>query len=91
MSCAADSMSIHEIQNGTSSKTAAGPYNYKILVAIFIIFVLVQSHIFVDSVIAPFHGCTVGRDVTETGVIIQGICVVLLYIVFNCLITSDLI
>ena len=52
----------------------------KILVALFIIFILVQSELFVNNVVGSFRGGVSGRTPTTYGVAVQGVFLVLFYI-----------
>lgn len=56
--------------------------NVKILIMIFLFFVLVCSEPFVNTVLAGISDSAVrGRNPTSWGVVIQGTCLVILYII----------
>jgi hypothetical protein len=53
----------------------------KILIFLFLIFLFVTSDIFTYNVISKFDGACVGRTVTTFGTILQGISLVIFYMV----------
>lgn len=55
--------------------------NFKVLISIFIIFALVVSNVFTDNVVSGFRGAVSGRTPTSYGVVVQGIFVVIFYVV----------
>lgn len=54
--------------------------NYKLMVALFVVFLVVVSDVFTDSVISKFGSAVKGRDPTSWGIMLQGIFLVLGYI-----------
>lgn len=54
--------------------------NFKILVAVFMIFIIIVSDVFTNSVVSGFKGAVKCRSVTSYGIVIQGIFLVLFYI-----------
>lgn len=63
--------------------------NWKILLAIFLIFLFIISDIFVDNVLSKF-GTVEGRNPTGKGIIIQGIFLVLGYILATYIIDNNM-
>lgn len=60
------------------------------LIALFIIFIFISSKFFVKTVLDNISGATDGRHVTNLGIIIQGILVVILYVITNVLISHGI-
>lgn len=59
---------------------APAPAAYKTLFVLFVLFLVVVSDIFTDSVIAHIPGATAaGRGVTSKGSVMQGVFLVLFY------------
>lgn len=54
--------------------------NYKLMVALFFAFLVVVSDVFTNSVVSKFGNAVEGRDPTSWGVMLQGIFLVLSYI-----------
>ena len=54
--------------------------NYKLMLALFFIFLIVVSDVFTNSIISQFGSAVEGRDPTSWGVVLQGIFLVLGYI-----------
>lgn len=58
-----------------------GLLNFKILVALFVLFALVVSDVFTNNVISGFRGAVQCRTPTSFGVVLQGTFLVLFYVV----------
>lgn len=82
----ADSVPLEVLQEGEGrGKKAAAPRvgvnNLKVLLALFLIFVFVVSEVFTNSVIAGFGDRAVRcRAPTSWGIVLQGIFLVIFYI-----------
>ena len=70
---------------------AAKKTNFKLLFFLFISFLFVSSDVFVGSTLSRINGAVEMGQITNYGTIIQGILLILLYIVFDILIASDFI
>lgn len=67
-------------EEGAAGRKKTGVLNIKVLAAVFIMFVFVQSDLFVNSIVSGFGGAVNCRTPTPFGVIIQGIFLVLFLI-----------
>lgn len=83
----ADSVPLDDFQGGDDRETGGkeGPRlrvgNLKLILALFLIFVVVVSDVFTNSIIAGFGEKAVrGRSPTSWGVVLQGIFLVIFYI-----------
>lgn len=76
--------------NGSSSKVGK-LLNFKILIAIFVMFALVVSDVFTDNVISGFRGAVECRTPTPFGVVLQGIFLVIFYVLALHMIEGDII
>jgi len=65
--------------------------NFKILIAIFVIFALVVSDVFTNNVVSGFRGAVQCRSPTSYGVVIQGIFLVIFYVLAIHMIQGDII
>lgn len=75
---------------GGGSANLGGVVNFKVLVALFLIFVFVTSGIFTNNVVSGFPGAVRGRTPTSYGTVVQGICLVLFYVLFLYMINNDI-
>ena len=64
--------------------------NLKIAIFLFCIFLFVSSNVFIDQFLKKFEGVTKEGQLTSKAIIIQGMALVLLYILAEMLITYDL-
>lgn len=64
---------------------------FKVILSLFLIFVLVVSDLFVNNALNWFPGTLEGRTVTNFGVVVQGIFLVILFILVNYLIGVEVI
>ena len=56
--------------------------NYKLIMFIFIIFIFVTSDVFIDKVVSRVDGTVENmRETTNKGAFIQGLCLLLLYMI----------
>jgi len=62
----------------------------KITVILFMLFILISSDIFISKVLGNISGAVNGRTVTSYGTIVQGIFLVLIYILGIHLVDSDI-
>lgn len=83
-----DGISIDELAETAKKSAAIGkssksckPGGLKLLILLFISFLLVVSDAFTNGVVRLFGGAVKARSPTSYGIIIQGICLVLLFIV----------
>ena len=70
---------------------AAPALNLKKMIALFLIYILVVSNVITNNVIANFGGAVEGRHPTAYGTCLQGILLVLFYILVNHLVAGDFI
>lgn len=57
--------------------------NWKMYGLLFIIFILITSDIFIDRILSRFKGAVSGTEATSYGTIIQGIMLVLFYMIIE--------
>ena len=78
----ADSVPLDATTSAAVAKKArAAPVRLKGLVALFLLFLLVVSDVFVGGVLGGFSGATRGRSPTAYGVVLQGVFLVLFFAV----------
>lgn len=65
--------------------------NYKQAGFVFILFILITSATFIDGVLSKQTDCVSGITPTIKGTLVQGVCLVIGYIIIDVLITNDLI
>lgn len=75
-----DSVSLDDLGGAPSSSGAAGVLNLRVLIALFIVFIITVSDVFTDNVVAGFRGAVKGRTPTSYGVVVQGIFLVIFFI-----------
>ncbi len=63
----------------------------KVLVALFVVFVLVASDVFTDNVVSAFGGAVHCRTPTSYGVVVQGVFLVVFYVLALNLIESGVV
>lgn len=96
-----DSVNLKDLWNKTSSRfkpdekspevRCAKLLNVKVVIILFVLFLLVISDVFTNNVIGMFGGCVKGRQTTMLGSIVQGIFLVLLFMVALYLIDNKII
>lgn len=64
---------------------------FKIVILLFMAFILINTSTFIDSVLSGVDGAVDGRIPTEKGIVTQGIILMLIYIVLGLLVDADLI
>ena len=69
---------------------AGATFGLKSLALLFLIFVLVVSDVFTNNVVDGFRGAVDGRSPTTFGVAIQGIFLVIFFVIATRLIDSDI-
>lgn len=74
-----DSVSISEAQTLGPGSYSGGGFGWKRALLLFLLFLFVMSDIFVNNFVSLVPGATNGREATDCGYIVQGICLVLLY------------
>lgn len=96
MSAPADSVALDAL-SGSAGEKSRGPagakhlINFKVLVAIFVLFVLVVSDVFTNNVVSGFGGAVKCRTPTSYGTVVQGIFLVIFYALAVNLIEGDII
>lgn len=91
---AEDSVSLDALNREDTNeqpRTTGLHVNLKILVSLFLIFVLVVSDVFTNNIISGFGGAVKGRTPTSYGIVLQGIFLVIFYILAMYLIDSKII
>ena len=87
-----DSFSIDSFTKKTSTSNTTSPTNIKLILILFLIFIFISSNIFTNTILSCFGNQAVkGRDPTAIGVIIQGIFLIIFYILFATLIKKGVI
>ena len=64
--------------------------NIKVCVLLFILFIILSTDVFTDQILSKFNGATSMGVSTSTGVIIQGIFLVIGYILIDLLCRSEI-
>lgn len=65
----------------SESSVKISPKSIKLIIFLFFIFIFVISDFFVNNVVASFGNTLEGRNLTTWGVVVQGIMLVLFYII----------
>jgi hypothetical protein len=88
-----DAVSLDDIAPDKKKRPLkGGPLaNIKVLIALFIIFVLVVSEVFTTHIVSGVRGAVNCRSPTSFGVVIQGIFVVIFYVLALYLINAGII
>lgn len=86
-----DSEIIGEPDDLTSMVGIIGFKPIKISIFIFIMFILINSNVFIDRILSKNKSYVEGRIVTEKGALVQGLLLSLWYLLINTLITHDFI
>jgi small-conductance mechanosensitive channel len=76
----ADSVPIDTFETVAKAAAAQDKPGLKMLVVLFALFMLAVSDFFVENVVGVFRGGTVGREPTTFGHVIQGIFLILFYV-----------
>ena len=69
----------------------ASAINYKLLILLFILFLLITSDIVTDKILSNVDGATNFREVTTKGSLIQGVGLVGLYVLGDIAIRSNIV
>jgi hypothetical protein len=64
--------------------------NFKLLILIFILFVFINSDLFIDKILSRVEGAVDHRAATSKGVVIQGIFLVLAFVIADVLVQSSI-
>jgi hypothetical protein len=75
-----NSISLDELSSPSGYKKIGNFLNIKVLVALFLIFILVVSDVFNNNFMSAFSGSMNCRNPTSYGVILQGIFLVIFFI-----------
>lgn len=88
-----DSVSLDDMarESAREKKKSGQLFGFKTLVALFLIFVLVVSDVFNTHVVSGFRGAVNQRTPTSYGVAVQGIFLVIFFILAVHMIDGDLI
>ena len=79
-------ISVNDIVNEASSSSFKCGSSVKSLIFLFIIVIFVLSTAFNNYVIASFKGSmNDAKEITSYGVMIEAVCIVMLYALINCL------
>lgn len=65
--------------NSSSMKPSHGLMNFKAILGLFVIFMFVVNKIFVDNVVSKIGGTVDGRGLSPLGTAVQGVCMVIMY------------
>jgi hypothetical protein len=77
-----DSVPLAALVEGDSGEPRLRVANFKLIIALFVMFIVVVSDVFTNSVISGFGEKAVrGRAPTSWGVVLQGIFLVIFYVV----------
>ena len=89
---AADSVPIGAVAaRKKSPPRLAGLVTFRAVAALFLMFLFVVSDVFTAHVVANVRGSVAGRTPTTTGVLVQGVCLVLFYVLALYLIDAEII
>lgn len=73
------------------TRTDIGPGNWKLMLSIFLSFILVVSNPFTNGIVAGFgKKAVIGRTVTAYGVAVQATCMVVMYALTVYLLKNDI-
>ena len=90
-----DAVSLDALISDVRKKKTGGKdgqlASVKVLIAIFLIFVVITSKVFVNNVLSGFRGAVECRTPTSYGVVLGGIFMVIFYIIALHLIAIDVI
>ena len=78
-----------ELWRGKTGRPRARSANLKIVISLFLLFVLVVSDVFTSSVIGGFSGAVRCRTPTSWGIVLQGVFLVIFFILAVHLIDSN--
>jgi hypothetical protein len=84
-----DHVSVPSEENGQVS--ALNMKNIKISAFLFVLFVLINSDVFIDKILSTNSSYVEGRYATSSGVVIQGIVLTVCYIIIFVLVEHDFI
>jgi hypothetical protein len=94
----ADFRTLEDISNESqndnnmgSMKPSKNLINFKAIIGLFIIFMFVINKVFIDNIIAKIGGTVDGRGLSALGTTVQGICMVIMYVVLVYLIDVEII
>ena len=73
------------------SKRIGSLVNFKILISIFVLFILIVSDVFTDNVISSFGGAVKCRSPTSYGIVVQGVFLVIFYVLAIHMIEGEII
>ncbi len=65
--------------------------NFKASFLLFFIFLFVSSNIFIDQILSRFNNVVEGGQITIKGIIIQGVILVIIFIILQIILGFDLI
>lgn len=64
-------------------------FDFKMMIILFILFIIITSDVFIDRILAKFNGAVNLNIPTAWGTVIQGVVLVLAYVLFDILVTYD--
>jgi hypothetical protein len=82
---------VRESRPARKKRCRGGALTLKSLVALFVVFLLAVSDVFTDNVVAGFRGAVRGRTPTSFGVVVQGVFVVLFFVLASRLIDEGIV
>lgn len=92
-----DQYEPHEITNkkpedlATSLVNTFSELNLKLFFILFLIFLFISSDVFIDKFLDRFSGSVEAKVATSKGTVIQGVCLVILFIIADILIQNNII
>jgi hypothetical protein len=75
----------------TSLMEAVGKIQFKFLILLFVMFVFISSDVFIDRILVSFDGATELHSTTNYGVVLQGLFLVLGYVMLEILVDQNII
>lgn len=66
-----------------------GKIKFKIVLLLFLVFMYLNTSSFIESVLTRFSGAVDGRVPTEGGIVVQGVILVLAYVVIGLLVDTN--
>ena len=88
-----DAISIDSFaKNNSTTSNTISPTNIKLVFILFLLFIFIVSDVFTGTILSCFgHRAVKGRSPTAVGIIIQGIFLIIFYILFATLIKKGVI
>jgi hypothetical protein len=84
-------MSNSDYKGYDDTETCLQPMGVKSFIILFIVFLFVVSDIYSNFVLSQFPGATDQRNITDYGIVLQGISLVIIFIILEYMIAYQII